>query len=246
MKRIAAVAAVLLALLSNGAAYALGPSGTLSSEPEDTGTVSVSAGLLHREVRLAPRKTGYSPITASQNHFYVQASDESYGWEWAARLGVADFNDGQQFDAGYRPFAGIGLKGHLYGDRATDFGIVASLRADIYSVYRVAGVAVAPGLLADVRVKDFWDAEAGLMAHRRFDRLTVYGGPVFEYVEGKVYRTTAVPVGFDATGDSYYKKQPNVGVAGGLSWKQNSKRFGVEAGASGGSYTVGFTAAVGF
>ncbi len=246
MKRTAAVATVLLAFLVGGNAHALGPLGTLPPEPEDVGSMSLSGGYVYRELRLVPRKHDFSAFSARQNHFYVQAADGAYGWEWAGRLGMADFDDGQQFNPGYRPFAGLGLKGYVYGDRGADFSVTSSFRADMYSRYKVADVGVAPGLQANVRVKGLWDAEAGLMAQQRFGRMTVYGGPVYEYVEADVYRTATVPVGVELAEDSYYKKQANLGVAGGVSWVRGTRRFVFETAFSSGSYSLAFEAAVGF
>lgn len=124
-----------------------------------------------------------------------------------------------------------------------DYGVTASLRTDLYSRYSQEGVTVGPGLQALVRVKDFWDAEASLMAHRHLEPLTVYAGPVFEYVEAKIYRTTTVGDRIDTTDKSYYKKKSNFGVAGGLAWQRDRKRVGVEGAASSGSYQVGVEAA---
>jgi hypothetical protein len=246
MKRFVAMVSVLLAFFSGGVAFALGPLGTLPPEPEDVGTYSVTGGYLLQEVRLVPRKSGYARIAVRQSHYYAQLSRESFGWEWDARLGMADFSDGKAFDVGYKPFAGLGLKAHLYGDRFSEYGLAASFRADLYSRYKVSGETVAPGLEANVRVKDYWAAEGGLIAHRRFDRLTVYGGPLIQYAEGKVYRTTTVPVGTASTGDSYYKIQSAAGLAGGISWQRGDARFGFEAGASSGRYSAGVEAALGF
>jgi hypothetical protein len=243
MKRIAAVAAILLSLLPARAALALGPSGTLPTGLEDTASVSVGAGFQVRELRLSPRKTAFSEFTATQNHYYAMLSAESYGWEWTARLGGADFSDGQQFEAGLKPFLGIGVRGNVYGDRMGDYGVTASLRADAYSRYTTSDVPVGPNLQAMVRVKDMWDAEASLTAHRHLGRLTVHAGPVLEYVEAKIYRTTTSGFAIDTTDKSYYKKKSNLGLSGGLLWQQDGKRFGVEGGASTGSYVIGAEAA---
>jgi hypothetical protein len=97
-----------------------------------------------------------------------------------------------------------------------------------------------------VRVKDLWDTEASLMAHRHLDQWTVYAGPVFEYVEAKIYRTTMVGANIDTTDKSYYKKKSNLGAAGGFSWQQDGRRVGVEVGASSGSYLIGVEAAIVF
>jgi hypothetical protein len=210
------------------------------------GTFSVSGGYMLREARLVPRKSSYPEIAARQNHFYAQISAESYGWEWAGRLGAADFSDGDRFNAGYLPFAGVGVKGNLYGDRMSEFGLVASLRGDVYSRYKVDGVFVSPGLEGNVRIKDYWDVEAGLMAHRRIGGVTVYGGPVLDYVEAKIYRTTSVPVGIEMTEKTYYKHKGLPGLAGGISWRRGGLQLGLEAGLSDGGYSVGVETGVGF
>ncbi|HEY5995908.1 MAG TPA: hypothetical protein VIU29_02760 [Candidatus Deferrimicrobiaceae bacterium] len=245
MKRIAAVAAILLTLLPWRPAHALGPAGTLPVGNEGTGSFAVGAGFQLRELALSSRKSEFPGITARQKLYYAQVSAESYGWEWTGRLGGADFSDGRQFDAGLKPFAGVGVRGTLYGDRMGDYGVTASLRADLFSRY-TADTEVGPRLQGLVRVKDFWDAEAALTGYRHFDRLTVYAGPVLEYVEAKIYRTTFSGPGIDTTNDSYYKKKSNAGVAGGLSWQQGGKRIGVEGGASGGSYVIGIEASLVF
>lgn len=246
MKRIAAIAAVLLGLLSGGAAHALGPVGTMPSEPEGVGTAMVSGGILQREIRLVPRKPEYSAIKVRQNHVYVQASEAAYGWEVGGRIGLADFSDGEQYSVGYKPFAGILVKGSVYGDRVSDIGLTAALRADVFSPSRVANVTIAPGQQANVRVKDFWDIESTLSAHRRFDRLTVYGGPSLRYVEAKVFRTVDVPVGVESNSKSYYRSKTLIGIVGGLSWQQGDYRFGFEAAAASGTLSAGFEVAVGF
>ncbi|HEY3489215.1 MAG TPA: hypothetical protein VGK27_03710 [Candidatus Deferrimicrobiaceae bacterium] len=246
MKQIAAVAILLLALLSGGAAHAIGPLGTLPPKTEELGSLSLSGGYILGETRLLPKKPDYVPIKARQNHYYVQAAQESFGWEWALRLGMADFGDGKQFEAGYRPFGGIGLKGNLAGDRFSERGLLASFRADVYTGYRTKGVTVAPGLVADVHIRDLWDVEGGLIGYQRTGRLTVYGGPFLRYVEAKMYRATSVPIGTQMTEDSYYKLKNNLGLAGGVSWALGDTRLGFEAGASSGSYSAAFDAAIGF
>lgn len=243
MKRFAAVAAILLALLPWRPALALGPAGTLPSGNEDTGSFAVGAGLQMRELSLSPRKAEFPGITASQKLYYAHLSAESYGWEWTGRLGAADFNDGRQFDAGLKPFVGVGVRGHIYGDRMGDFGVTASLRADVFSRYG-SDVQVGPGLQGLVRVKDLWDAEAALTGYRHFERMTFYAGPVLEYVEAKIYRTTMSGINVDTTDKSYYKKKSNAGLAAGLSWQQGGKRIGAEVGASSGSYAIGVEASL--
>jgi hypothetical protein len=246
MKRAFAIAAVAAALLSGGVAHALGPLGVLTADKPATGSVSAGGGVFRRELGMDPKKADYSKIRARQSGAYAQLAQEVFGWEWTVRAGMTDFSDGAAFDAGYKPFVGLGLKGYILGDQADTFGLTACFRADVYSRYKVDGVFVAPGQQTTVRVKDLWDAEAGLMAHTRFGRLTMYGGPMLHYAEAKVYRTVTVPVGIDMTEDSYFKTRSPLGFAGGLAWQKGDLKLGFEAGGISGSYETGLNASIAF
>jgi hypothetical protein len=245
MKRTALLAALLWSLLPC-AALALGPSGALPGGLEDVGVASVGAGVLQRQISLDPSRSGFPSVKATQRHGYAFAAAESYGVEWTVRLGAADFTDDHEFDGGFKPFGGVGLRFFVYGDRRRDLGVVASLRSDVYGRYRMRDVTVAPGVRAEVKVKDLWDSEAALLANYRAGDLTFYAGPVFEYLEAKVYRVTEVPVGVEQFQKSYYKAKSNLGAAGGVSWQLGAGRVGVEGSASGGGYTAGVEASFGF
>jgi hypothetical protein len=245
---VAATIAVSLLALAGGSAMGAGPFGTLSLGSEESQGAAVAGGYDRNQTRLKPGKGSFQSVDIRQNQFYVQLQDDAFGWAWSGRLGMADFGDGKDFQDGFRPFVGLGVKGFLYGSPDTPFEVVASLQTSVYMKYKKGGVTVepAPVVTESFQVKDYWDFGAGVSAQRRIrPDLSVYGGPMFEYAEAKVYRQRDfTDVSVDRQ-DTYFKSSPLWGLFGGVVWKLEKVNLNAEARFNG-NLSVGVEAAYGF
>ena len=199
MKRRAALMAVLLLLLLGGGALA-GPFGAPQPEGKDD-QISLGIGYFYNATEWKPGGGNFGNVSIRQNHAYLQASfpESSISESGAAffRVGGANFDDGQGFTDGYKPFGTVGFKDVWFDGVDLPFQLGTILQGSYCPGYK-ADQTFLPGSPVSAKIKSIWDVSLGVAAQKRmFEKfLLLYAGPQVFYGRAKVERT--VPGGAES------------------------------------------------
>src|SRR5512145_2992934 len=113
MKTLAALAAAATLLAGASAALAAGLLGPPEPEARQA-QLAVAAGYESVATKWKPGSGDPGDVSVSRSQAYVQLLDTAIAFseEGAGfvRVGGADFDDGADFQAGYKPFASVGIK----------------------------------------------------------------------------------------------------------------------------------------
>jgi len=190
MKRRAALMAVLLLLLLGGGALA-GPFG--SPQPEGMeDQFSLGVGYFYNATEWKPGGGNFGNVSIRQNQAYLQASfpGSSISESGAAffRVGGADFDDGQGFKDGYKPFGTVGFKDVWFDEDDLPFQLGTILQGSYCPGYK-AEQTFLPGSPVSAKIKSIWDVSLGVAAQKRmFEKFRLYAGPQVFYGRAKVER----------------------------------------------------------
>jgi hypothetical protein len=190
MKRRAALIAVLLLLLLAGGALA-GPFGSPQPEGKED-QFSLGVGYFHNATEWKPGGGNFGNVSIRQNQAYLQASfaGSSFSESGAAffRVGGADFDDGQGFKDGYKPFGTVGFKDVWFDGNDLPFQLGTILQGSYCPGYK-AEQTFLPGSPVSAKVKSIWDVSLGVAAQKRMsEEIRLYVGPQVFYGRAKVER----------------------------------------------------------
>ena len=199
MKARAALMAVLLLLL-----FGDGALGGLFGSPQPEGKedqVSLGVGYFYNATDWKPGGGNFGEVSIRQNHAYLQASfpGSSFSESGAVffRVGGADFDDGEGFKDGYKPFGTVGFKDVWFDGGALSFQLGTILQASYCTGYE-ADQTFLPGSPVSAKVTSIWDVSLGVAAQKRvFEKIRLYAGPQVFYGRAKVERT--VPGAVEST-----------------------------------------------
>jgi hypothetical protein len=190
MKRRAALMAVLLLLLPGGGALA-GPYGAPQPEGRDDQD-SLGVGYFYNATEWKPGGGNFGNVSIRQNQAYLQASfpGSSFSESGTAffRLGGADFDDGQGFKDGYKPFGTVGVKDVWFDEHDLPFRLGTILQVSYCPGYK-ADQTFLPGSPVSAKIKSIWDVSLGVAAQKSvFEKIRLYAGPQVFYGRAKVER----------------------------------------------------------
>ncbi len=138
MKTFVALAAAVTLLAGIGEAIASG----LLGPPEPEARVdhlALSAGYERDATKWKPGDAGFGDVSVTRNQAYVQILDTGIAFtERGAgflRAGAADFDDGADFQDGYKPFVSTGMKDVWHGERRSRFKVGTIFLASYYPGY---------------------------------------------------------------------------------------------------------------
>jgi len=213
MKTFVAIAVAAALLAGDGEAIASGLLGPPEPEARED-HLSIGAGYERDAMKWKPGDGGFGDVSVSRNQAYLQLLDTgiSFAELGAAflRVGAADFDDGADFQAGYRPFGAVGMKDVWYGNRRGRFKVGTIFLASYYPGYE-AEKTLASGTTVKAKIKNEWDVALGIALQASFGgKVSLYAGPLFVYGRAKVTREGA-GLG-DAT--TYEEKSPAGGFGG--------------------------------
>jgi len=213
MKTLVALAAAATFLAGAGAALASGLLGPPEPEAREE-HLSIGAAYEQDATKWKPGDAGFGDVTVSRNQAYLQLLDTAIAFTDRGagflRLGAADFDDGAEFQAGYRPFGAVGMKDVWYGKRRGRFKVGTIFLASYYPGYE-ADKTLSSGTTVKAKIENEWDVALGIALQATFrEKVSLYAGPLFVYGRAKVTREGA---GFgDAT--TYEEKSPAGGFGG--------------------------------
>jgi len=190
MKRRAAIMAVLLLLPLGGRALA-GPFGSPQPEGKED-QFSLGIGYFYNDTEWKPGGGNFGNVSIRQNHAYLQASFPESGFSDSGalffRVGGADFDDGQGFKDGYKPFGTVGIKDVWFDGGALSFQLGTILQGSYCPGYK-ADQTFLPGSPVSAKVTSIWDVSLGVAAQKRvLERIRLYAGPQVFYGRAKVER----------------------------------------------------------
>ncbi len=226
MKTFVALAAAAALLAGAGEAAASGLLGPPEPEaPADQ--LAVSAAYERDATKWKPGDAGFADLSVTRNQAYLQLLDSRIAFtdRGAAflRIGAADFDDGADFQDGYKPFGSVGMKDVWYGKGRSALQVGTIFLASYYSGYE-AEKTIPGGTTARAKVDSGWDVALGIALQASVrEKLALYGGPLFVYGRAKVTREAGALS--DAT--TYEEKSPAGGFAG-IAWRP-SRRLAVFA-----------------
>ena len=232
MKRALLAVAVLFLFLwgREGAAGPFGP--TLPpSRVEDT---LLSAGYFRRSTEWKPKTPNFPKLVVQRNLAYVELADPywciSEDGTGFLRIGGADFDDGEGYKPGYKPFGSAGMRDTWYGGRRSRFSVGTILQGSYYMGSETEST-FPSGIVAKAKVTRLWEASLGVSAQLRIgERFLVYGGPAATYGMLKWRRSVAGATPEEAE----YKNKDIFGLFGGARLYL-SRRWILEAEAQSGS-----------
>lgn len=219
MKRV--VLSLVLLSLSTGLACA-GQFGPVVPTVK-SGEISQEIGYFRSVGEWEAEEKGFDDGELTQNQVYVQAG---YGFagdvEAYFRAGGSDLNlenayaqDDSEMDDSFAPFVTIGARGLFYNGEVFDFG--AFVQGTYFSNFEDSKKFNVSGTLVKetLKFKDMWDVNAGLALQAKFDRVSVYAGPVAYYGRGRL-ETEVEVAGLKGSSESTYEEKGNLGGMAGV------------------------------
>lgn len=213
MKTFVALAAAATLFAGASSAFASGLLGPPEPEARDDG-LSLAAAYESDATEWKPGGGGFGEVSLSRNQVYLQLLDPGISFtERGAgfiRVGGADFDDGADFQAGYKPFGSVGMKDVWYGRRRSTFRVGTILLASYYPGYE-AEKTLLSGSTVKAKIKNQWDLALGIAFQTSLGtKISLYGGPLLVYGRAKVTREGG---GFDDA--TTYKEKNSAGIFGG-------------------------------
>lgn len=221
MRKILAMAAALLA--ASFPALAAGPFGPPEPEAEN-GRKALSAGVFLYRTTWQPRTGPFRSIDVSQTQPFLQYT--STAWSFSdrgavfLRAGGADFSDGEDFTAGYKPYVAFGMKDVWFERHKNPLKVGTIFQATVYAGgYDDDEILLPAGTVARAHVRNRWDAAFAISAQYALgSRLVVFGGPHVLYGRADITRSAE---GFTDT--ATFEEQKRAGLGGGFRLRLGEK-----------------------
>jgi hypothetical protein len=223
------VSFLFLLLMVPVGAIAGGPFGPPEPIVKGTGGLHTGIGYWLQEERY---QNGTEQLFR-QNQIYSEAGYGSRRWEITGRIGMADLKLGDafrssaattvissraNFEEHWKFFGTLGVKA-FYPVNAT-FGLGAFLQGSYaFSDFTdsFAGTRDGTPFVAELRVKNLWDVNAGLgLQATVFNGTKLYGGPYLRHSEGKVWSSRDVAGIALAAGETTLKNRTAFGGYAGV------------------------------
>lgn len=157
--------------------------------------LSAGIGAFRNATKWKPDGGNFSAVEIRQNQVYLEAAHAGYCFteegEGFLRIGAADFDDGERFKDGFKPFGAAGIRDIWYGEGRSPFKVGTVVQGSYFPGFD-AETTFVPGSPAKAKVKGMWEVSLGIAAQFRAGEKTLfYAGPQVTYSRAKVTREAA-------------------------------------------------------
>ena len=184
---------------------------------------AVSAGYFYQTADMEPSGSAWDNQKIEQNNAYIQLSyAPNKLFEVYLRGGAADFKAPDAFNLGTttvnfgdnpKAFGTLGVKCFLYN--TPSFGIAPVAQGSYYSSYKdnIEFVKAGISYATEVKFKNPWDINLGLIFQTKLQKVTLYGGPFVYWFKTKVENSTSPALAGSTTANNSttYEEKNNVG-----------------------------------
>jgi len=184
---------------------------------------AVSTGYFYQTADMKPSGSAWDNQKIEQNNAYIQLSYTPVKhFEVYLRGGAADFKAPDAFDLGTttvnfgdnpKAFGTVGIKYFLYN--TPTLGIAPFAQGSYYSSYKdnIEFVKAGTAYTTEVKFKNPWDINLGLIFQTKLQKVTLYGGPFVFWFKTKAENSTSPALAGSATANSSttYEEKNNVG-----------------------------------